>query len=79
MVKSKRTLAEDFAPRQPVEPSSIRDTLALSDPADPLRHLTVQVPESMRHRIKMAAVAEKQSVRDLVTQALQNYLDRLGE
>lgn len=78
MVKPKRTLADDFAPRQPAEPASIRDTLTPADAADPLRHLTVQVPESMRHRIKLAAVEQKQSVRDLVTQALQNHLESLG-
>ena len=79
MVKPKRTLAADFAPRQTAEPASIRDTLTPPDPSDPLRHLTVQVPESLRHRIKMAAVEEKQSVRDLVTQALQSHLDSLGK
>lgn len=77
MVKPKRTLAEDFAPRQPAESVSIRDTLAPADPADPLRHLTVQIPESLRHRLKMAALQEKQSVRDLVTQALSNHLENL--
>lgn len=79
MVKPKRTLADDFAPRQPAETASMRDTLAPSDAADPLRHLTVQVPDSLRHRIKMAAVEQKQSVRDLVTQALQNHLESLDK
>lgn len=79
MVKPKRTLADDFAPRQPAAPASIRDTLTQSDSADPLRHLTVQVPDSLRHRVKVAAVEQKQSVRDLVTQALQNHLESLGE
>ena len=78
MVKPKRTLADDFAPRQPAETASIRDTLTPSDAADPLRHLTVQIPDSLRHRIKLAAVEQKQSVRDLVTQALLNPLDSLG-
>lgn len=79
MVKPKRTLAADFAPRQAAEAASIRDTLVPADSADPLRHLTVQVPDSLRHRIKLAAVEEKQSVRDLVTQALQNHLDAIGK
>lgn len=77
MVKPKRDLAADFVPRQGA--ASIRDTLVAVDEADPLRHLTVQLPESLRHRIKMAAVEEKQSVRDLVTQALRQHLDSIGK
>lgn len=78
MVKPKRSLADDFAPRESSTPSSIKETLAPNDPADPLRHLTVQIPESLRHRVKAAALEEKQSVRDLVTLALQRHLDELG-
>lgn len=77
MVKPKRTLAEDFAPRQS-ETASMREALAAPDSSDPLRHLTVQIPESLRHRVKRAAVDEKQSVRDLVTEALQKHLESLN-
>ena len=45
---------------------------------DPMVHLTIQVPESLRDQIKDAAKLERISTRLWVTDAIQRKMDDLG-
>lgn len=81
MVKQKR-LARSFAPRNDgpggdQEPS-MRQTLDQRGGDEPLRHLTIQVPASLRTRLRKAAAGEDTSVRQIVTGAAEQALHELG-
>lgn len=75
-MKKKTPLAESMAPRQRGDSvPSMKTAFPQTAESDPLRHLTIQVPESLRMRIKMEAARRGVSVRDLATAALVAELD----
>ena len=44
--------------------------------AEPTRRLNVEIPTSLHRRIKMASVVNDTTIMDMVTDALEEYLDR---
>lgn len=71
MVKEKKTLEADFAPRTKKETPSMRE--AFPDP-EPMVHLTIQVPASLRDQIRAAAKAEGLNTRIWITSLVKKKL-----
>ena len=44
--------------------------------AEPTRRLNVEIPTTLHRRIKMASVMHDTTIMDLVTDALEEYLDK---
>ena len=44
--------------------------------AEPTRRLNVEIPTTLHRRIKMASVIHDTTIMELVTDALEEYLDR---
>lgn len=83
MVKPKKSpgLSSEFAPRASASSregsDSMKDTLGTRADSDPLRHLTIQVPESLRTELREVALRERTSVRQIVTEAVETHLKSL--
>lgn len=76
MVKQKNTRQSDLAPRSSSKAAtSMRSTMSRHARADdPMVHLTIQVPASMRDRIRDAAKDDNLSVRIWLTALLERKL-----
>jgi len=77
-----RSAIEDFGRRTRSSAPSMKQTMNRTGDIhadDPMVHLTIQVPESLRDQIKDAAKFERISTRLWVTDAIQRKMDTLGE
>ncbi|WP_394274865.1 hypothetical protein [Luteococcus sp.] len=54
----------------------MKDALPQHEESDPLRHLTIQVPESLRRELKTRASQQGTTVRQIVVTAIQQELDK---
>lgn len=82
MSAQKRDPMEDFGRRTRSGAVSMKRTMNRTGDIhadDPMVHLTIQVPESLRDQIKDAAKLERISTRLWVTDAIQRKMDGLGE
>ena len=69
--------AAQMAPRSTSKrkPASMSSAFATSAGEGELVHLTLQVPDDLRRRLKATAAAEGTSVRAIVTEAIERELD----
>jgi len=69
-------------PRSAVPPRTVEDRVVrmAGEPvkSDPLVPLSTRVPESLRKRVRMAALEDDVDVQDFVAAALEEKLDRRG-
>jgi len=73
---------DDFGRRTRSSAPSMKQTMHRTGDIhadDPMVHLTIQVPESMRDQIKDAAKLERISTRLWVTDAIRRKMDELGD
>lgn len=73
MMKPKKDLAHSMAPRQSEAPS-MKEAMPSADVQDPLRHLTIQIPTSLRNELKIWAVQRGMTVREVVEHAIRNTI-----
>jgi len=80
MNKNKSSLLSTTKPCQNKEQFIINKNVTASNfnSKDVLTMFSVQIPISLRKRIRMAAVSEECSQKDLVTSCLNEYLQKLG-
>ena len=77
-----RNPMDDFGRRTRSRAPSMKQTMNRTGDIhadDPMVHLTIQVPESLRDQIKDAAKLERISTRLWVTDAIQRKMDDLGD
>ncbi len=75
-MKPKKTTATNMAPRTRDAEATMKDALPQHEESDPLRHLTIQVPESLRRELKTRASQQGTTVRQIVVTAIQQELDK---
>lgn len=81
-MKAKATdTAAQMAPRTTSnrKPASMSSAFVAGKGEGELVHLTLQVPDDLRRRLKATAAAEGTSVRAIVTQAIERELDSRTE
>ena len=80
MDKDKHSLLSTTKPCQDKEQFIINNNVTTSNfnSKEVLTMFSVQIPASLRKRIRMAAVSEDCSQKDLVTSCLNEYLQKLG-
>lgn len=61
-----------MAPRQ--TPPSMKEAMPSHHAHDPLKHLTIQIPESLRNELKIWAVQRGITVREVVEQAIREAI-----
>jgi predicted HicB family RNase H-like nuclease len=66
---SKRATALDELAAERPEPKPVPAAAA-----DPMVHLTIRVPESLRARARAKAATERRSVQDVITELLTGYV-----
>lgn len=62
---------EEFIAKKQPQKSNIDDN-------EPFTMFSVQIPVSLRKRIRIAAVSEDLSQKDLITKGLIEYMEKLG-
>lgn len=72
-MKPKKDLAQSMAPRKPEMPS-MKEAMPAVDAQDPLKHLTIQIPASLRNELKIWAVQRGMTVREVVEQAIREAM-----
>ena len=72
-MKPKKDLAQSMAPRKPEAPS-MKEAMPAVDMQDPLKHLTIQIPASLRNELKVWAVQRGVTVREAVEQAIRKTI-----
>ncbi len=72
-MKPKKDLAQSMAPRT-AEIPSMKDAMPTVDAQDPLKHLTIQIPASLRNELKIWAVQHGMTVREVVEQAIREVI-----
>lgn len=72
-MKKKVNTARNMAPRRQTEASTMKTAFPAPE-GEPLVHLTVQVPESLRRQLKQAAAAADTSIREIVLQGITTEL-----
>lgn len=75
-MKSKKTTVTNMGPRARDSEATMKDALPQHKDPDPLRHLTIQVPESLRRELKIQASQQGTTVRQIVVTAIQQELDK---
>lgn len=73
MIKPKKDLAQSMAPRK-TEVPSMKEAMPGADVQDPLKHLTIQIPASLRNELKVWAVQHGVTVREVVEQAIREVI-----
>lgn len=73
MMKPKKDLAQSMAPRK-AEVPSMKEAMPGVDVQDPLKHLTIQIPASLRNELKVWAVQRGVTVREVVEQAIKRAI-----
>nr|WP_087038202.1 hypothetical protein [Thermococcus litoralis] len=73
MMKPKKDLAQSMAPRKPETPS-MKEAMPGVDMQDPLKHLTIQIPASLRNELKIWAVQRGMTVREVMEQASKEVI-----
>lgn len=73
MMKPKKDLAQSMAPRKTDVPS-MKEAMPGADVQDPLKHLTIQIPASLRNELKVWAVQRGVTVREVVEQAIRDAI-----
>lgn len=73
MMKPKKDLAQSMAPRK-TEAPSMKEAMPEVDVQDPLKHLTIQIPASLRNELKIWAVQRGMTVREVVEQAIRDAI-----
>ena len=58
--------------------SDAKDEAMAEVTAEPTKRLNVEVPAALHRRVKMAAAVGETTIVDIVTEALEEYLDRSG-
>lgn len=71
-MKSKKNLTQSMAPRQAAP--SMKEAMPTIDAQDPLKHLTIQIPESLRNELKIWAVQRGLTVREVVERAIREAI-----
>ncbi|MFJ3032758.1 hypothetical protein ACIP5Z_12090 [Rothia terrae] len=62
-----------MAPRKPEAPS-MKEAMPGADMQAPLKHLTIQIPTSLRNELKIWAVQCGVTVREVVEQAIRDAI-----
>lgn len=75
-MKPKKNAANNMAPRTRKTEATMKEALPQHEESDPLRHLTIQVPESLRRELKTHASQQGTTVREIVVTAIQQELDK---
>ena len=57
--------------------SDSKDEAMAEVTAEPTKRLNVEIPAFLHRRVKIAAVVHETTIVDMVTDALEEYLDRL--
>ena len=57
--------------------SGAKDEAMAKVVAEPTKRLNVEIPATLHRRVKMAAVVGETTIVDIVTVALEEYLERL--
>lgn len=73
MIKTKRTQPSTHEVQ--ANETSMRQAFPDQSGNDPLRHLTLQVPESVRRELKTVASQQGTTVREIVQTAIRKELD----
>ena len=58
--------------------SDSKDEAMAEVTAEPTKRLNVEIPASLHRRVKIAAVVSETTIVDLVTIALEEYLEQIG-
>lgn len=66
----------NLAPRTREEKPSMERAMPAPDQADPLKHLTVQIPESLRRDLKAWAAAQGMSLREVIDSAIREKIGK---
>lgn len=75
-MKPKKAAANNMAPRTRETAVPMKEALPQHEESDPLRHLTIQVPESLRRELKTRASQQGTTVREIVVTAIQQELNK---
>lgn len=66
----------NLAPRAREEKPSMERAMPTPDQSDPLKHLTVQIPESLRRELKAWAAAQGMSIREVIDAAIREKIGK---
>lgn len=66
----------NLAPRVREEKPAMERAMPAPDQTDPLKHLTVQVPESLRRDLKAWAAAQGMSIREVIDSAIREKIGK---
>ena len=58
--------------------SESKDEAMAEVTSEPTKRLNVEIPASLHRRVKIAAVVNETTIVEMVTDALEEYLERLG-
>ncbi len=58
-------------------PSDAKEEAMAEVTAEPTKRLNVEIPAKLHRRVKMAAVIGETTIVDLVTMALEDYLEQM--
>lgn len=66
----------NLAPREREAKPAMEKAMPAPTADDPLRHLTVQVPESLRRELKAWAAAQGLSIREVIDAAIREKINQ---
>lgn len=66
----------NLAPRDRDAKPSMEKAMPAATETDPLRHLTVQVPDSLRRDLKAWAAAQGMSIREVIDSAIREKIGK---